>query len=123
MDFRVAARTGAPRIMPSSPNSDDENNGLKKCCQHPPPGIGTAKQRHALGRQAKLARFGENIAIFLGQRLFNLAAERFGGAAFPLEQSQLVPQANDPSLLFRIHGDLLDGAVVNEPRTKCKLHR
>ena len=57
------------------------------------------------------------------RRLFNLAADGLGGAAFPLEQAQLVPQADDLSLLAGVHGGLLGDATMNKTRTKFKRSR
>ena len=58
-----------------------------------------------------------------GERPFNLAANGLGGAAFPLEKAQLIPQTDDLSLFAGIHGGLLGGANVNETRTDFKCCR
>jgi hypothetical protein len=60
------------------------------------------------------------VSLSFGERPLDLAANGVGGAAFPLEQAQLIPQADDLSLFAGVHGGLLGGANVNETRTYFK---
>ena len=58
-----------------------------------------------------------------GERLFNQAPNGLGRTPFPLQQAQLVPQADDLSFLAGVHGALLGDVTMNETRTHFKRYR
>jgi hypothetical protein len=55
------------------------------------------------------------VTISLGQGLYDLTEDSSHWAAFPLEKSQTVPQADEFSLCRGVHRP-----NVNEKRTNCK---
>ena len=44
------------------------------------------------------------MKLSFGERFFNLAANSLGGAAFPFEQPQPIPQPDDLLLFAIVHG-------------------